>query len=70
MGLLSLNRQYKLCRTTQGLARMHGVFFAASFLAENGVPLACALEDLIGNGGAPARAVLILDIQQAAPSAT
>jgi hypothetical protein len=42
------DRTYKLCHAAQGLARMHGVFFAASFLAENGVPIEIALKALAG----------------------
>ena len=42
---------YKLCRAAQVLARMHGVFFAACFLAENGVALAVAVQVLAGAEG-------------------
>jgi hypothetical protein len=43
------DRAYRFCIVALELARMHGTYLAASFLAEQGVPIKHAMAALAGN---------------------
>jgi hypothetical protein len=43
------HRTYRFCTVALELARMHGTYLAASFLAEQGVPIDYAMAALAGN---------------------